>query len=305
MNGNEVNTLLQALPYMRHHNGATFVVKCGGEIARDATSLDGLSRDLALCIHVGIRIVLVHGGGPQASELSERLGMEPVKVAGRRITDHETLEVAKMVFGGSINIDILSALRRHGLQAVGLSGVDGGIVHAVKRPPTMVDDPESGGKREVDFGLVGDITAVNVGLLQYLISGGYVPVVSSLGGDDAGHIFNINADTVAAQVAVALKAHKLVMLTDAPGLMANFPDPASLVRHITVPGCEQLLHDGKITGGMVPKVETLLVAVRGGVPRAHILDGKTPHALLLELFTKDGAGTMVTSREEEKRYLGE
>jgi len=305
LDGNDVSILLQALPYIRHHNGATFVVKCGGEIARDASALDGLACDLALCVHVGIRIALVHGGGPQATDLSERLGQKPIKVAGRRITDPETLEVAKMVYAGSINIDILSALRRHGLKAVGLSGVDGGIIHAVRRPPTVVHDSATGEQREVDFGLVGDITKVNIELLQYLIAGGYLPAISSLGGDDDGQVFNINADTVAAQIAVALKADKLVMLTDAPGLLTNYPDPSSLISHITAQSCEELLNSGKITGGMVPKLETVIFAVRGGVRRAHILDGKTAHALLLELFTKHGAGTMVTSREEETRYLGE
>lgn len=305
MNGNEVSLLLQALPYIRHHDGAIFVVKCGGEIARDGEALDGLARDIALCFHVGIRIVLVHGGGPQATDLSRRLGHEPVKVEGRRVTDEATLEVAKMVFAGSINIDILSALRRHGLKAVGLSGVDGGIVNAVRRPPTEMDDPATGAKRQVDFGLVGDITQVNVDLLKYLLTGGYMPVISSLGGDDQGGVFNINADTVASYVAVALNADKLIMLTDEVGLLADPSDRGTLISHTTAQRCEEMTKSGAITGGMIPKVEMLVHAVRSGVRRAHILHGKTRHALLLELFTKDGTGTMVTSREEETRYLGE
>jgi acetylglutamate kinase len=305
MNGDRVSTLLEALPYFRRHKGAAFVVKCGGEIARDKQALDLLAGDLALCTYVGIRLVLVHGGGPQATELSKRLGVEPEIVLGRRVTDDATLEVAKMVFAGQINIDILGALRRHGLQAVGLSGVDGGIVTAVRRPVTEVLDPATGERKNVDFGHVGDIVSVDTKLLRKLVDEGYVPVVSSLGGDDRGRIYNINADTVAARIAIDMKADKLIVLTAAPGLLADPSDPRSLVSHASVARCEELLASGAITGGMVPKIRTLLEAVRGGVPRAHILDGKAPHSILVELFTHEGTGTMVTTREEEARYLGE
>jgi acetylglutamate kinase len=254
---------------------------------------------------VGIRSVLVHGGGPQATELAERLGHKPEIIEGRRVTDDDALEVAKMVFAGQINIEILSALRRQGLKAVGLSGVDGGILSAVRRPETEVYDQETGEKRRVDFGHVGDITAVDTQLLKKLLAEDYVPVVSSLGGDDEGHIFNINADTVAARIAMDLRAEKLILLTNAPGLLADPADPESLISHLSASRCEELLAAGAIRGGMVPKIQTLLAAVRGGVPRAHILDGKSPHSLLVELFTKEGTGTMVTSREEEARYSEE
>jgi len=305
MNGKEVETLLQALPYIRRHKGATFVVKCGGEIARDPGALAHLAADVALLAHVGIRVVVVHGGGPQATELSRQLGHEPTIVQGRRVTDDATLEVAKMVFGGQINIEILSALRREGVAAVGLSGVDGDLIHAVRRPATEMRDPATGEKRTVDFGHVGDIESVNTRLLVKLVDEGYVPVVASLASDRQGNIYNINADTVAARVAVDLKADKLLLLTNAPGLLENPEDPRSLVSHITASRCLEMMKSGAIRGGMVPKITTLVEAVRGGVARAHILDGKAPHSLLLELFTKTGTGTMVTTREEEERYLDE
>lgn len=305
MNGQDVKTLLQALPYIRRHKGATFVIKCGGEVARDRDALDLLAQDIALCAHVGVRTVVVHGGGPQATELSQRLGHEPHIVQGRRVTDDATLEVAKMVFAGQINVDILGALRRHGVQPVGVSGVDGNLISAVRRPATDVTDAQTGETRQVDFGHVGDITEVNTRLLRKLLDDGYVPVLASLGSDDAGNIYNINADTVAAHVAMDMRADKLLLLTNAPGLLENPDDPDSLVSHLCASRCEELLAAGAIQGGMVPKVTTLVQAVRGGVPRAHILDGKAPHSLLIELFTKDGNGTMVTTRAEEKRYLDE
>ena len=305
MNGQDVDILLQALPYMRLHKGATIVVKCGGEIARDARAIDHLATDIALCAHIGIRPVVVHGGGPQASDLSRRLGVEPRIVQGRRVTDDATLEVAKMVYGGQINIDILGALRRHGVKPVGLSGVDGDLIHATRRPETEVEDPATGEKQKVDFGHVGDITRVDTRLLRKLLDDDYIPVLASLGADSAGNIYNINADTVAARVAMDLEAHKLLLLTNAPGLLENPEDPESLISHISAARAEKMLGSGSIQGGMVPKITTLIEAVRGGVQRGHILDGKSAHSLLIELFTKDGTGTMLTTREEEKRYLCE
>jgi len=305
MNGKEITTLLQALPYMRRHKGATMVVKCGGEIARDAGALELLAQDLALIAHTGVRTVVVHGGGPQATELSKKLGVEPKIVQGRRVTDDATLEVAKMVFAGQINIDVLSALRRQGLRPVGVSGVDGNLIDAVRRPKTDVTDPATGVTESVDFGHVGDIVGLDTSLLRTLLDEGYVPVLASLGADGAGNIYNINADTVASRVAVDLKADKLILLTSAPGLLADPDDPSSLVSHLSAKRGEAMLKTDAIRGGMAPKITTLIAAVRGGVPRAHILDGTASHSLLVELFTKDGTGTMVTTREEEARYLEE
>ena len=305
MNGKDVSTLLQALPYMRRHKGATFVVKCGGEVAQDRGARDRLAQDIALCAHVGVRTVVVHGGGPQATELSRRLGHEPKIVQGRRVTDDATLEVAKMVFGGQINIDMLSSLRSHGLRPVGVSGVDGNLLHAVRRPATEMEDPATGEKERVDFGHVGDITDVDTSLLRTLLDEGYIPVLASLGADDDGNIYNINADTVAARVAVDIGADKLILLTGAPGLLADPEDPDSLISFLSAARCEEMMKTGAITGGMMPKLTTLVEAVRSGVPRAHILDGTAEHSLLVELFTKDGTGTMVTTREEKARYVEE
>jgi len=305
MNGTEVKTLLQALPYLRRMKGATLVVKCGGEVAREPAALQHLASDLALIAHVGLHPVVVHGGGPQATDLQRKLGHKPNIIQGRRVTDDATLEVAKMVYAGQINVDILGALRREGLRPVGVSGIDGGILHAVRRPATSLRDPETGETRSVDFGHVGDITGVDTRLLTTLLEEGYVPVLASLGADDEGHIFNINADTVASRVAIDLEADKLVFLTAAPGLLADPEDPASLISHVSAKRCEELLEQGAILGGMIPKVATLIEAVRGGVARAHILDGRRPHSLLLELFTKQGSGTMLTTRREERRYLDE
>lgn len=299
----DIETLLQALPYIRRHKKATLVVKCGGEIARDPGALASLAQDVALCSHVGIRTVVIHGGGPQATDLSRKLGVEPNIIQGRRVTDDATLEVAKMVFAGQINIDILGALRSHGLRPVGLSGVDGEVIHAVKRPHTEMEDPDTGETRSVDFGHVGDITEVDTHLLTKLLDDGYVPVLASLGADAEGRIYNINADTVAARIAMDMQADKLILLTNAPGLLTDPDDPASLVSHVSAARAEAMLGEGGIRGGMVPKITTLIQAVRGGVGRAHILDGKQPHSLLLELFTREGTGTMVTTSAEEKRYL--
>ena len=302
---NEIETLLEALPYMRQHKGATVVIKCGGEIARDPEAREHLAKDVALCTHVSLRCIVVHGGGPQASELSRKLGHEPQIIQGRRVTDDATLEIAKMVFGGQINIDILSALRKQGLAPVGLSGVDGNLIQAVRRGTTEMEDPETGERMQVDFGHVGDITHVETRLLKKLLDEGYVPVLASLGADDNGNIYNINADTVAARIAMDLGADKLVLLTSAPGVLEDPDDDKSLISHLSARRCDEMLKTGAIRGGMVPKLTTLAEAVRGGVARAHILDGKAPHSLLIELFTKHGTGTMVTTREEERRYLDE
>jgi acetylglutamate kinase len=305
MEGKDVATLLQALPYIRRLQRATIVIKCGGEVARDATARENLAQDIALCAHVGIKALLVHGGGPQATDLSRRLGVEPRIVQGRRVTDDHTLEVAKMVFGGSINLDLLGALRSQGLRPVGLSGVDADLVHAVRRPRTEVADPATGATESVDFGHVGDITDVDTRLLRSLVDEGYVPVVASLGSDAEGNIYNINADTVAAHIAMDLRADKLLLLTNAPGLLEDPADPETVVSHVSASRAEALLESGAVSGGMVPKLTTLVQAVRGGVQRAHILDGLKAHSLLVELFTKDGTGTMVTTSEEEQRYLDE
>jgi acetylglutamate kinase len=289
----DVTLLKQALPYLRKHRRRTMVVKLGGEIAMDDRVLRSLAEDVSLLVHLNIRIVVVHGGGPQATDLSKRLGLTPQIVAGRRVTDEATLDVAKMVFGGLINTDILSALRGQGVRAVGLSGVDGDILHAVRRPPREMKDPKTGETSVVDFGHVGDVTAVDTTLLSLLVENGYVPVISSLGSDQDGNILNINADTVAAVIAQDLRAAKLITLTNVAGLLKDPKDPKTLISRLTVEEARRAITEGFVEGGMVPKLESLIDAVESGVEAGHILSGLEESALLLELFTDRGVGTLV------------
>ena len=289
----DVTLLKEALPYLRQHRRRTMVVKLGGEIAANKAALRSLAQEVSLLTHVNIRLVLVHGGGPQATELSKRLGLEPKLVQGRRITDAETLDVAKMVFAGSINVDILSALRAEGVRAVGLSGVDGAILHARRRPPTEMRDEASGEVRVVDFGWVGDVTDVDASLLSLLVEHGYVPVVSSLASDDEGNVLNVNADTVASVIAQDLRAAKLLSMTTVPGLLRDPKDPSTVISRLTVAEARVALRTGSIAGGMRPKVESLVEAVEGGVEAGHILSGLDENSLLLELFTTGGVGTLI------------
>ena len=290
----DVRTLREALPYLRRHRRTTMVVKVGGEVAADPAARALLAQDLSLLTHVNIRIVLVHGGGPQASSMSRRLGLEPRMVQGRRVTDEETLDVAKMVFAGQINVDLLSELRAQGVRAVGLSGVAGDIVHAERRPPTAMTT-DAGDTEVVDFGHVGDITAVDSELLSLLGGHGYMPVVASLGSDADGNILNINADTVAAELAVDLKANRLISLTGVAGILRDPEDPSSLIPRVAPDEADALIASGVISAGMVPKVTTLIDAVRRGVGGAVILSGHAEDALLLELFTDRGVGTLIES----------
>lgn len=288
-----IQLLKQALPYIRRHKGQVFVIKLGGEIVARPGRLASLSEDISLLTHVGIRVVLVHGGGPQASELSRRLGHEPRLVEGRRVTDEATLDVAKMVFAGKLNTDILSALRAAGVRAVGLSGVDADILHAVRRLPVEMRDEATGGTSTVDFGHVGDITHIDTGVLSLLMDNGYVPVLSSLGSDASGNILNINGDTVASAIARDLAAAKLITLTSAPGVLSDPADPSSLVAALSVTEARAAMSGGSIQGGMRPKLLSLVEAVEGGVERGHILSGFDDGVLLLELFTKRGVGTLI------------
>jgi acetylglutamate kinase len=290
----DVNILRQALPYMRQHRGKILVAKLGGHLVKDRVALDYLAADMALLHHIGMRVCVIHGGGPQATELQEKLGVEPQFVEGRRVTDDATLEVVKMVFAGKINLEMLAALRGHGLRVVGLTGVSGGLIRARRREVREMTDPVTGERRAVDFGHVGDIEGVDTTLLRVLMENGYVPVVASLGADDKGNILNINADTVALEMAVDLKADKFLNLTQVPGVMRSLDDPDSLITDLTAAEAEALVEKGLVGGGMIPKVRTCVEAVRRGIQRAHILNGLEPHAILLELFTVRGTGTMIT-----------
>ena len=289
----DIRVLKEALPYLRRHRRRTMVIKLGGEIAARPEALDSLAQDISLLTHVNIRVVLVHGGGPQASQLSRDLGHEPRMVQGRRVTDEATLDVAKMVFAGQINVDILSALRRHGVRGVGLSGLDADILSARRRPPTEMHDASTGQSEVVDFGHVGDITDVDGSLLSLLVADGYVPVLSSLAGDAEGNTLNVNADTVASVLAQDLMASKLITLTAVPGLLRDPDDPASLIASLTSDEARALIQTGAVQGGMVPKLETMIQALENGVQEGVVLSGIEESALLLELFTDRGVGTLI------------
>jgi acetylglutamate kinase len=272
--------LLEALPYIQEHSGATMVIKVGGSVIEDAGLTAGFATDLSLLRLVGVRPVVVHGGGHQISELSRRLGLEPTFVDGLRVTDASTLDVARMVLVGKLNGDLVSALNVGGVPAVGLSGGDGRLLLA--RPRAASGGP--------DLGYVGDVEEVNLPLLEHLLDV-CVPVVASMATDRSGQAYNVNADLAAAAVAVAARASKLVLLTDVRGVMRD----GARVSEMSLADCRSLVASGQAGGGMIPKLEAAMAAVEGGVPRAHIIDGRVEHAVILELFTPEGAGTMVSA----------
>jgi acetylglutamate kinase len=292
-----------ALRYVRAYRDQVFVVKLGGEVLGAAEVLEHVTGQLALLSSLSIRLVVVHGGGPQATALSRRLGVEPRMVAGRRVTDDAALEVAKQVYAGQLNVDLLAALRAHRVQAVGLSGVDADLITAHRRPPVQVVD-DDGSTVKVDYGHVGDVDRVDPRILNTLVEARFVPVVASLAGGDDGEVFNVNADTVAESLAVAMRAQKLIFLTGAPGVLRDRNDPSTLVTFADPDDLAGLMASGVLSGGMRPKVEACIRAATGGVERTHIIDGRAADALLLEVFTGAGCGTMIVGRKEKATYLG-
>ena len=293
--------LKQAVPYIRMYKGKTFVVKAGGRVVGKRETLDALVEDVSLLSQVGIRVVLVHGGGPQATELARKLGLQPEFVAGRRVTDARMLEVAKMTYAGTLNIDILSSFRAHHTPAVGVSGVDGGLITASRRAKRALERAPGEPPVEVDFGFVGDVESVDPRMLLTLLDAGMTPVISSLGCDPDGGILNINADSIAESVARALKAEKLVIVTDTEGLLQDVGNPYSLVSYTDVEEVEAFKRAGRLTGGMLPKADACVRALQGGVRRTHIINGLKPGALLREVFTNAGCGTMIV--EKRGRHL--
>jgi acetylglutamate kinase len=272
--------LVEALPYIKEFRGAVVLVKFGGNSLTGEGMARTLAEDVVLLKSVGMRPIVVHGGGPQIGDLLTRLGKQSEFRDGLRITDAETLDVARMVLVGKVGRDIVGSINVHGADAIGLSGEDGGLIRASPRHP--------------DLGFVGDIDSVNPGIIERLLAEDMIPVVSSIGADGSGQAYNINADTVAAAVAGALEAEKVVYLTDVPGLMTDVHDPDSLVAAISTADLEAMIADGTVTGGMIPKAQACIAAVTAGARSAHMLDGRVPHVLLLELFTDSGIGTMVT-----------
>jgi acetylglutamate kinase len=287
-----LDLLREALPYIQRFKGKTFVVKLSGKVTDEPANLASLAEELALMHQVGIRLCVVHGGGKQLTELAEQMGVEQTIINGRRVTDDATLDMAKMIFAGKINTDILAALRRQGVSAVGLSGVDGNTVVAVRRPPGDVLNRETGESKHIDFGHVGDVVEIDDRLLCVLLDHDYMPVVSPLGADDEGRVFNINADTIAAEIAVRLEAEKLVMLSDVDGIYLRPGEQATKISRLTAAEVEALIRDGVATGGMIPKLQNITELLRRGVRSAHIIKGSLRNALLSEVFTDEGTGTM-------------
>jgi acetylglutamate kinase len=290
-----LDLLREALPYIQRFKGKTFVIKFSGKVTEDHDHLISLAEELALLHQVGIRICVVHGGGKQLSELAQQMGVEQIIIEGRRVTDDATLEMAKMVFAGKINTDILAALRHRGVEAVGLSGVDGNIVHAERRPPKQVTNRETGESEQVDFGHVGDVVEIDSRLLTVLLDHGYLPVISSLGADSEGKVFNINADTIASEIAIQLKAEKLVLLSDVDGIYLRAGDPQTKISRASASEAAALVNQGSATGGMVPKLQNIIDLLRRGVKTAHIINGNSRNALLAEVFTDQGTGTMIVA----------
>ena len=279
-----VSVLSEALPYIQRFAGRRVVVKYGGAAMVHDELRAAVYRDLALLTSVGVRPVVVHGGGPEINQWLSRLAIQPQFRDGLRVTCADTMDVVEMVLVGRVNKQIVNGLNRMGVRAVGLCGSDGALVQA----RTYGDGA---------YGLVGDVAAVDPSVLHPLLEAGYVPVISSVAADAHGQAHNINADTVAGEIAAALQAEKLILLTDTPGILRDREDPGSLVRHLTLAGARELIAAGVVAGGMTPKTECCIRALAQGVAAAHILDGRTPHALLLEVFTDAGTGTMVVGSD--------
>jgi acetylglutamate kinase len=277
----QAEVLIQALPYIKQYAGKTIVVKYGGAAMLDEAVKAAVMQDIVLMRYVGINPIVVHGGGPEISDAMHRMGKEPQFVGGLRVTDAETMEIVEMVLAGKTNKGIVAHLNQQGAMAVGLSGKDGNLIVA-ERETT-----------KGDIGFVGRVTQINPALLHTLAGAGYIPVISTVAIGKNGESYNVNADTVAGELAAALGAVKLVMMTDVEGIYQDFADKDSLIKEMTAKDARQLITDGHVDRGMIPKVEACVIAVNGGVERATIIDGRLPHSLLMELFTHEGVGTMI------------
>ncbi|NJM66186.1 MAG: acetylglutamate kinase [Acaryochloris sp. RU_4_1] len=277
-----VRVLSEALPYIQTFAGRTVVVKYGGAAMKDSTLKATVIRDIVFMACVGLRPVLVHGGGPEINLWLEKLGIEPQFSQGLRVTDALTIEVVEMVLVGRVNKDLVSLINQAGGSAVGMCGQDGKLI--IARP-----------QGESDIGFVGDVAAVNPQLISSLVEGGHIPIVSSVAADEEGQVYNINADTVAGELAAALGAEKLILLTDTPGILQDYQDPDSLIHELNIHQARTLIEQEIVTGGMIPKVNCCIRSLAQGIQAAHIIDGRVPHALLLEIFTDAGIGSMITA----------
>lgn len=284
----KANILIEALPYIRNFYGKTFVVKYGGAAQIEDGLKNSFAQDAVLLNFIGIKLIVVHGGGPKISETMKRMGKEPAFIHGQRVTDKDTMDIVEMVLGGLINKEIVALINNHGGKAVGLSGKDGGLIKAKKK--LIKKSAESGEEESIDIGLVGEVESVDPDILDSLEKGGFIPVISPIGVGNSGEAFNINADYVASAIASALQAEKLILLTDVQGIKDKKGD---VVSTLDKKGVKKLVDNGTISGGMLPKVQACTRAIEGGVKKTHIVDGRVPHCLLLEIFTKQGIGTEI------------
>ena len=285
-----VSALKHAAPYIRLFKGNVFVIEAGGEIFADSEQTRALMEQVGILHQVGIRVVLIHGGGPQSTKLATALGLDTTFIDGRRVTDGASLDVATMVLNGQINTRILASCRDLQIPAVGISGIDAGLIRAHRRPPVERDGDES-----IDYGFVGDIDSVEADILVKQLDNGLMPVVSPLSCDESGTILNINADTVAAAIAAELGAEKMILLTGAAGVLEDIDDPQSLISYIDRAALDKLRDDGKLADGMLPKAAAIDAALANGVSRVHVISYKVPDSLLLEVFTNEGTGTLVVN----------
>lgn len=282
--------LVEALPYIQEFSGKTIVIKYGGNAMVNDELKDKVMQDVALMKYVGIRVVIVHGGGPEITEFLKKVGKQSSFVSGLRVTDEETVEIAEMVLDGKVNSEIVTLLNRRGVRAVGLSGKDADLIQAEKKLATVY---EQGEKTKVDIGYVGKAKRVDISIVEDLLKQNYVPVIAPIGVGENGESYNINADYVAADIAGALKAEKLLLLTDTEGVYGNFEDKSTFISTLRADDARRMIKDGVIVGGMIPKVEACLRSIAGGTKKTHIIDGRLPHSIILELFTDQGIGTQV------------
>ena len=286
-----IRALKSAAPYIRMYKGKTFVVKAGGGVFAEMSTTRALVEQIGILHYFGVRVVLVHGGGPQLTALSAALGVPTRVVEGRRVTDEKSIDVTAMVLNGLINTRLLGICRDLNIDAVGISGVDAGLIRAHKRPPVAL----AANGEMVDFGFVGDIDAVDTSVLRKLLDNGLMPVVSPLSADESGTLLNINADTVAAAIGAALSAEKLLLCTGAPGILGSVDDPGSLVSYTDLRGLKRLRDEGRIADGMLPKAKAIEQALTGGVRRVHVVSYRSPEGILAEVFTNEGTGTLIVA----------
>lgn len=288
----DVNILVEALPYIKKFHEKKILIKYGGHAMIDEDAMSSTVRDTVLLKYVGMEPLIVHGGGPEISRSMDKLGKEPKFIKGLRVTDEETMEIIEMVLVGKISTDIVSQISYHDGKGISLSGKDSRLIFAHKKPVSKVTS-ESGREEEIDLGLVGEIDCINTDLLEMFLKNNYIPVISPVGIADDGSSLNLNADTAAGEIASSVDAEKLIILTDVPGVLRDPNDPDSLIQRIKIDEVPDLIEEGVISGGMIPKIETCVKAIEDGVKSCHIIDGRKKHSLLLEIFTKNGIGTMI------------